>query len=69
MKINFMPVITGDDDLTVEPSYVWWAIGMISYLVLTGWKMMNGQMVDLQSFATGLGIVLAAGGAGRMMGK
>ncbi len=69
MKVNFMPLITGDDDLTVEPAYVWWTVGVVSYLVLTAFNLYKGIPVGLQEFSTGFGIVLACGGAGKLMGK
>jgi hypothetical protein len=69
MKVDLMPLITGDDNVTVEPSYVWWAFSILSFTVMMGMAIFHGSHLDPQNLGLGYATILAGGGAGKMMGK
>ena len=62
-------LITGNDNLTLEPAYfLWvftWAIGM----GLEIYAVITGKPFDFQAYGIGMGTMLALGGVGKKLGS
>ena len=58
-------LITERDGQTWCPARIIWILGVIVYLVFTGYTVIHGQghVFDYTSFATGFSTILAAGAA------
>lgn len=68
-RMKLQELITGDDNVTLEPSYFWWAIGMCSLIALSAYAVWKTGSVNLQDFGVGFAAILAAGGAAYKLGK
>lgn len=57
-------MITGSNNETFDIGRVLWALAVLTFLALAIYAVVGrGQPWDAQSYGTGLGLVLAAGGA------
>lgn len=58
-------LLTGKDNSTYAPARVYWCLGAVQFLALSLWSTVHkGNPFDPVPFATALGLVLTAGGAG-----
>lgn len=68
MVKKLMELITGDDNVTIEPAYLWWAVALLVGLGLEIYVVIAGKTFDLQAYGIGVGALLALGGAGKKLG-
>lgn len=66
---KLLQLITGDDDITLEPAYVWWALAILVGLALEIYAVVRGKAFDIQAYGLGMGGLLAGAGLGRQLGK
>jgi hypothetical protein len=69
MLKKLLELITGDDNTTLEPAYVWWAVALIVGLSLEIYSVLNGLSFNLKDYGIGAGALLALGGAGKKLGE
>lgn len=60
-------VVTGDDNVTIEPAYFLGAIAFLTGLALEVYSVTQGKAFDLQSYGVGVGALLLAVGAGKKL--
>ena len=64
MKSILIHLFTGQDNTTFDIGRVLWALSVVVFLVLAIFAVVyKGQSWNPQDYGTGLGLVLAAGGA------
>jgi hypothetical protein len=66
---KLLELITGDDNVTLEPAYVWWAVAIIAGLALEGYSVYSGHTFDMTAYGVGMGGLLAGAGFGRKLGS
>lgn len=69
MLKKLLELITGDDNVTLEPAYVWWAVAIIVGLGLEIYCTITGKAFDLQAYGIGVGALMAAAGLGKKLGS
>lgn len=69
MLKKLLELITGDDNVTLEPAYVWWAVAILVGLGLQIYCTVIGKDFNLQAYGVGAGFLLALGGAGKKLGS
>ena len=58
-------LLTAKDGDTYAPARVYWCLGSVQYLVLSGWSTFALRTpFNATDYGTGLGLILVAGGAG-----
>lgn len=67
LKDMLRNTFTGKDNQTLDLGRLLWAKGVFVYFALTVYDLYNNGKFDAMDWATGLGIVLAAGGAALAM--
>jgi hypothetical protein len=67
LKDMLRNTFTGKDNQTLDLGRLLWAKGVFVYFGLTVYDLYNNGKFDAMDWATGLGIVLAAGGAALAM--
>lgn len=67
LKDMLRNTFTGKDNQTIDLGRLLWAKGVFVYFGLTIYDLYNNGKFDAMDWATGLGIVLAAGGAALAM--
>ena len=68
-KTQFIQAITGEDNKTLEPAYLWWAVSILVGLVLEVYAVVLGKTFDLQAYGIGVGALLAGAGFGKKLGS
>lgn len=68
MLKKLMELVTGEDNVTLEPAYVWWAIAIIVGLGLEIYAVIAGKPFDLQAYGIGVGVLLVGAGFGKKLG-
>lgn len=68
-KTQLLQVITGDDNITIEPAYLWWAVSILVGLALEIYAVVFGKTFDLQAYGIGVGALLAGAGFGKKLGS
>ncbi|ADE12121.1 hypothetical protein [Sideroxydans lithotrophicus] len=68
MLKKLLELITGDDNITLEPAYVWWCIAVIVGLGLEIYCTLTGKAFDLKAYGLGVGSLLIGGGVGKKLG-
>ncbi|MTD34046.1 hypothetical protein [Paludibacterium denitrificans] len=65
---KLLEAITGDDNVTIEPAYLWWALAILVGIGLEIYSVVTGKPFDLQSYGVGVGALLVGGGFGKKVG-
>lgn len=65
---KLLEAITGDDNVTIEPAYLWWALAILVGIGLEIYSVVTGKPFDLQSYGVGVGVLLVGGGFGKKVG-
>ena len=68
MLKKLLEIITGNDNITIEPAYLWWAVAIVIGLGLEVYSVITGAKFDLQSYGVGVGALLAGAGIGKKLG-
>ena len=68
MLKKLIELITGDDNVTIEPAYFWWAVTMIIGLSLEIYCTVTGKAFDLQAYGIGAGVLMTGAGLGKKLG-
>jgi len=68
MLKKLLELITGEDNVTIEPAYLWWAVAMIIGLGLEVYAVVFGKPFDLMAYGVGVGALLGMGGLGKKLG-
>lgn len=56
-------MLTGLDGESFDIGRILWAAGVISYIAYGGWHLFLNHLYNPMDYGTGLGVVLAGGGA------
>jgi hypothetical protein len=64
MKLLLLHIFSGPDNQTTDVARVLWAVGVVSFIGFAGWHVIANHQFDPMAYGTGLGAVLAGGGAG-----
>lgn len=64
MKAMLLEMFSGPDNKTIDIARVLWLVGVVSYIVFAGFHVIHNHQFDALAYGTGLGAVLAGGGAG-----
>lgn len=64
-------LVTGDDNRTLEPAYVWWAVVIVVGLGLglEIYAVITGKPFDLQAYGIGVGTLMVAAGLSKKVGS
>jgi len=62
-------VITGDDNHTLDASYMWGAVFAVTGLCLEVYCTITGKPFDLQAYGIGAGALLVGLGLGKKLGQ
>jgi hypothetical protein len=65
---KLLEAITGDDNLTIEPAYLWGAIFATAGLGMQIYAVVKGATFDLQGYGIGSAAMLAGLGLGKKLG-
>ena len=68
MLKKLLELITGEDNVTIEPAYFWWAASLAVGLALEIYSVTTGKTFDLQAYGIGVGALLGLGGLGKKLG-
>ena len=68
MLAKLLEIITGNDNVTIEPAYLWWAVAIVVGLGLEIYSVITGKPFDLQGYGVGVGVLLAGAGLGKKLG-
>lgn len=68
MLKKLLEIITGDDNITIEPAYLWWGAAIIVGLGLEIYCTITGKAFDLQVYGVGIGALLAGAGLSKKLG-
>lgn len=68
MLKKLLELITGDDNMTLEPAYVWWAVVIIVGLGLEIYCVIVGKAFDLQAYGIGAGVLMLGAGFSKKLG-
>ncbi|VXB26088.1 conserved hypothetical protein [Burkholderia sp. 8Y] len=66
---RLLQLVTGDDNVTLEPAYAWSAVAVIVGLGLGVYSVATGKPFDMQSYGTGAAALLAGLGISAKLGK
>lgn len=55
-------LVTAEDNRTLEPAYVWWAVAIVVGLSLEIYTVIAGKPFDLQAYGIGTGVLMAGAG-------
>ncbi len=69
MLKKLLELITGEDNVTIEPAYFWWAAALAVGLSLEIYAVVAGKPFDLQAYGLGVGALLGLGGLGKKLGN
>lgn len=69
MAGKLMELITGEDNSTLEPAYVWWALSLVIALGLEVYSVLTGVVFDMQAYGIGIGALLAGAGWSKRIGS
>ena len=64
MKTLLLHIFSGADNQTADIARVLWTLGVLSFVVYAGINVWHNHAFDPMAYGTGLGAVLAGGGAG-----
>ena len=59
-KLN--ELVTGQDNVTLEPAYAWWGLAIIVGLSLEVYSVLSGKPFDFQSYGVGVGALMVGAG-------
>lgn len=62
-------LVTGDDNRTLEPAYVWWGVAIVVGLGLEIYSVVAGKPFDLQAYGIGVGALMVAAGLSKKVGS
>lgn len=65
---KLLELITGEDNITLDPQHMWAAIAFLVGLGLQIYSTVEGKAFDLQGFGIGAGALLAGLGLGKKLG-
>jgi len=65
---KLIEILTGDDNVTLEPAYLWGAMAFIVGLGLEVYAVANGKPFDLQGYGIGAGALITGLGLGKKLG-
>lgn len=65
---KLLELVTGDDNLTIEPAYLWGGVAFLVGVGLEIYAVTQGKTFDLQSYGIGIGALLASLGLGKKLG-
>lgn len=65
---KLLEAITGEDNQTIEPAYLWWALSVTVGLGLEIYCVVVGKPFDLQQYGIGVGALLAGAGLAKKVG-
>lgn len=61
--------ITGDDNTTIEPAYLWGGVAFLIGLGLEIYSVTQGKTFDLQGYGIGVAALLSGLGLGKKLGS
>lgn len=64
MKSVLRQLFTGADGQTHDIGRYLWALGVLTMIIYAGWHVIQNHQFDPVAYGTGLGALLAGGGAG-----
>jgi len=64
MKTLLLHIFSGPDNQTVDVARVLWVISVLTFIGFGGWHVIANHQFNPMEYGTGLGAVLAGGGAG-----
>lgn len=67
--MKLLQLITGDDNLTLEPSYAFSALAILIGLGLEVYSVVTGKPFDMQAYGIGAGALLTGLGMSAKFGK
>ena len=62
-------LITGDNDITLEPAYFWSALAVLTGLGLEVYSVIAGKSFDMQAYGIGAAALLTGLGLSAKFGK
>jgi len=65
---KLLEAITAEDNKTIEPAYLWWAVATLVGLGLEVYSVVAGKPFDFQGYGIGVGVLLAGAGFGKKVG-
>jgi uncharacterized membrane protein len=68
ISVKLMELVTGADNSTLEPAYVWWAISIVVGLALEVYCVTAGKPFDLQAYGIGVGALMVGAGWSKRVG-
>jgi hypothetical protein len=66
---KLLEVVTGDDNITIEPAYLWPAAAFVVGLALEVYSVVTGKPFDMQAYGIGAGALLTGLGMSAKFGK
>ena len=66
---KLLELITGDDNITLEPAYVWWALVIFAGLCFEGYSVYSGHPFDYTAYGIGTGALMAGAGWSKKLGN
>jgi hypothetical protein len=69
MLKKLMQLVTGDDNLTLEPAYAWSAVAVLVGLGLEIYSVAAGKAFDMQAYGIGAAALLGGLGVSAKLGK
>jgi uncharacterized membrane protein len=67
--MKLLQLITGDDNATLEPAYLWPAVVFVVGLSLEVFSVVTGKPFDMQAYGVGAGVLLGGLGVSAKFGK
>lgn len=68
MFAKLIELLTGEDNRTLEPAYVWWALSILVGLGLEIYSILTGKPFDLQAYGIGVGALMVGAGWSKKVG-
>lgn len=69
MLKKLLQLVTGDDNITLEPSYAWSAVAVLVGLGLEIYSVATGKAFDMQAYGIGAAALLGGLGVSAKLGK
>ena len=66
--MKLLELITGDDNVTLEPVYIWWAVSLIWYMASITISYFQGHQPNWQDVGIGLAAIFAGVAVAKKMG-
>jgi hypothetical protein len=60
----FKDLTTGIDGVTHDPARALWVLGIVTFILFTGYEVWHTKHFDMEKFGIAYGVMLAAGASG-----